>query len=114
MILLMPKPDPKNNIPVHSFIYPNKDYWDNIQKMANRMAFSQEKYGNLADAYPDTVDAIANLKERLAFYEETGNVEWLIDAANFAIIEAIHPAHTAAHFRSTDSDESPGLRSRSQ
>lgn len=106
----MAKPDPKNNIPVHSFIYPNKDYWDNIQKMANRMAFSQEKYGDLADGYPDKVDAMANMKQRIDLYEQTGNIEWLLDAANFAVIEAIYPAHDKAHFRSTDSDESPGLR----
>lgn len=110
----MAKPDPKNNIPVRSFIYPDKDYWDTVQKMANRMAFSQEKYGDLADGYPHRVDAMANVKERIALYEETGNIEWLLDAANFAIIEALYPAHPDAHFRSTDSTESPGLRSRSQ
>jgi hypothetical protein len=109
-MLRMSKPDPKNNIPIHSFIYPNKDYWDNIQKMANRMAFSQEKYGDMADSYPHKVNAMANLKQRIEFYEKTGNIEWLLDAANFAIIEAVHPAHAKAHFRSTDSDESPGLR----
>lgn len=110
----MPKPDPKNQIPVHSFIYPNKDYWSTVQKMANRMAFSEEKYGSVADGYPDPHDALANLEERIAFYKATGNIEWLLDAANFAVIEAMHPGHKEAHYRQTDSDESPGLRCRAQ
>lgn len=81
---------------------------DFLQKMANRMAISFYKYGLASEAYPHKVDAIACLKERLAKYEETGNKEWLVDAANFAMLEFMLPRHPEAHFRSTDSDESPG------
>jgi hypothetical protein len=55
------------------------------------------------------VDAIASLKKRLKKYEETGNTEWLVDIANFAMIEYMYPQHEQAHFRATDSHESPGL-----
>lgn len=79
-----------------------------VQAMANRMAVSFHKYGAVADAYPAKVDALASLHDRLDLYERTGNTEWLVDAANFALIEFVHPRHPDAHFRATDSDESPG------
>lgn len=79
-----------------------------IQGMVNRMAVSFHKYGKVADAYPGAVDALKSLKQRLDAYAEDGNTEWLMDAANFAMIEFMHPAHPHAHFAPTDSDASPG------
>ena len=79
-----------------------------LQGMADRMAVSFFKYGRFADAYPTKVDAIASLEKRLALFKETGNTEWLLDVANFAMIEFARPRHPAAHFRPTDAAESPG------
>lgn len=79
-----------------------------VQGMANRMMVSYCKYGAVAEAYPARVDAIASLKKRLDKYAETGNTEWLMDVANFAMIEFMHPRHDSAHFVATDSDKSPG------
>lgn len=79
-----------------------------IQGMRNRMAMSYFKYGAVRDAYPHKVSALESLRKRLANYEETGNTEWLMDVANFAMIEFMCPAHHRAHFRATDSKESPG------
>ncbi len=79
-----------------------------VQGMYNRMGMSFFKYGKVADAYPSRADAIASLKKRLDRYAETGNTEWLMDVANFAMIEFMHPKHPQAHFRATDSHESPG------
>jgi adenylate kinase family enzyme len=76
--------------------------------MADRMAVSWCKYGLVADAYPTRADAIASLHKRLEKYAETGNTEWLMDVANFAMIEFMRPRHSQAHFRGTDSHESPG------
>lgn len=81
---------------------------DFVQMMKNRMVVSFHKYGPLADAYPHKVNAIESLKQRLNKYAETGNTEFLIDAANFAMIEFMRPSHEAAFFRATDSNESPG------
>lgn len=81
-----------------------------VQGMADRMAVSFHKYGYVADAYPEKVDAIASLKKRLKLYEETGNTEWLMDIGNFAMIEYMYPRHKKAHFRATDSNESPGRK----
>lgn len=81
-----------------------------VELMQNRMIVSFYKYGKLTDAYPHKVDAIGSLGERLIKYSETGNTEWLVDAANFLMIEFMHPRHPKAHFEGTDDDASPGRR----
>jgi len=78
------------------------------QGMANAMAMSCCKYGPVADAYPRKVDALASLRLRLDRYEQTGNLEYLIDVANFAMIEFMHPRHPQAHHKAEDSHASPG------
>lgn len=81
-----------------------------IQGMINRMSISFAKYGKVKDAYPEKVNAIDSMMLRLKKYRETGNTEFLIDVANFAMIEFMHPAHPNAHFRPTDTTESPGRK----
>lgn len=79
-----------------------------LDGMLSRMAMSFFKYGKIADAYPGKVNAIESLKLRLDKYAETGNTEYLMDAANFAMIEFMRPSHPGAHYTPTDSDGSPG------
>ena len=81
-----------------------------FQIMANRMSVSHFKYGDMADKYPDNAKAIDNVRTRLDLYERDGNVEHLIDAANFAAIEHLYPSHPEAHLESGDEMvKSPGL-----
>ncbi len=79
-----------------------------VQGMADRMAVSFCKYGALAEAYPTRVDAIRSLKARMDRYDRDGNTEWLMDAANFALIEFLRPRHPDAHYTPTDGKASPG------
>ena len=79
-----------------------------LQGMLNRMSVSYHKYGAVADAYPHKVNALASLQQRLDKYAATHNLEFLMDAANFAMIEFMHPSDPNAHFEATDSDASPG------
>lgn len=81
-----------------------------MQGMADRMAVSFHKYGAMASNYPFPGNALDSLRKRITKYEETGNTEWLMDVANFAMIEFMRPAHPEAHFRATDSRESPGVK----
>lgn len=81
-----------------------------LQGMADRMGTSFYKYGPVADNARHHTDTEANLKKRLAKYEETGNTEWLMDVANFAMIEFMFPMHPKAHYRPTTEKESPGLK----
>lgn len=79
-----------------------------LQGMVDRMAVSFAKYGPVAEAYPGKVDALESLRVRLEKYAATGNTEYLMDAANFAMIEFMRPAHPRAHYRPTTERESPG------
>src|SRR5687767_10779862 len=83
-----------------------------VSGMKDRMVVSFYKYGPISAGFPDKVNAITSLTDRLRKYAETGNTEFLMDAANFAMIEFMHPAHPNAFFEGTDSDQSPGRRSR--
>jgi hypothetical protein len=79
-----------------------------IQYMRNRMEVSLHKYGPVRDGFPHKVNAIKSLETRLKKYKETGNAEYLIDVANFAMIEFMLPAHAESHFEAKDSADSPG------
>ena len=84
------------------------DFWD---KMKNRMMVSFHKYGAIKDSQ-FTHHSVVDAKKRLAKYEETGNTEWLVDCANFCMIEFMFPLHENSHFRATDTDESIGIKRR--
>lgn len=101
--------------PVHEFTLrasaPSTEYSKQfLQGMVDRMSVSYYKYGKVADAVPFQVDALRSLKIRIDKYLETGNTEFLMDAANFAMMEFMHPHLPEAHFTPTDADGSPGRR----
>ncbi len=87
-----------------------------IQGMLDRVAQAYFNYGAMADAYPNKINAVASSRKRLNNYigrpesdgMGDGNKEWLMDAANFLMIEFKHPRHPQAHFRATTKAESPG------
>ncbi len=67
-----------------------------LEGMKNRMVMSFYKYGLVERAYPDAVDALASLAQRLELYAKgdpandilPGNTEYLMDVANFAMMIA--------------------------
>jgi len=77
-----------------------------MQGMLYRMGMSHFKYGKVADAFPDKVNALDSLMLRLKKYRETHNTEYLIDAANFAMIEFMFPQFPDAKFDAES--KSPG------
>jgi len=89
----------------------NTEYSDRFDELRkNRMAMSFYKYGPIKENYGNKyVKAVASLEKRLQMYKETGNTEYLVDVANFAMIEFMYPQHENAHFEATDSDKSPGV-----
>lgn len=78
------------------------------QGMRDRVAVSYHKYGPISEAVAHGANFVKALETRLQKYRETGNTEWLMDVANYAMFEFMYPAHRLAHFRATDADESPG------
>ena len=83
--------------------------FDEIRK--RQMVASYHKYGRVSANYGTDrmIDAIKSLEKRLAAYKQTGNCEFLADVANFAMVEFMCPQHEKAHYRATDSNESPGI-----
>ena len=74
-------------------------------RMKQAMTVSYHKYGPVRDAYPHKVNAIASLEKRLRLYKNTGNADYLVDVANFALIEFMLPAHEQFHDSPTDGGE---------
>lgn len=84
------------------------DRFDELRR--NRMKMSYYKYGPVRKNYSNgNIQAIPTLKKCLEKYEQTGNTEYLVDAANYAMLEFMYPQHQKAHFRATGSEESAGI-----
>ncbi len=84
------------------------DRFDQLRK--NRVEVSFYKYGPAKKNFSTgNVQAIPTLERCLKKYQETGNTEYLCDAANYAMFEFMYPQHPTAHFRATDSKESAGI-----
>ena len=62
-----------------------------IQGMKNRLVVSHFKYGSAKKTYPELAQALKCIKERIELYEKTKNTEYLIDAANFCMLEFMYP-----------------------
>lgn len=75
--------------------------FDQLRKLA--MENSYHKYGPLKKNYEEhkCMDALGNLEKRLEKYRETGNTEFLVDVANFAMIEFMYPSLPNAHYEAT-------------
>ena len=80
-----------------------------ITKMKNAIELSHYKYGWCSQTYPELAQAYKCIKERLEMYEKTHNTEYLVDVANFAMIEFMHPSFDDSKYTPTDSESSPGL-----
>lgn len=80
-----------------------------VSKMKNAIETSHYKYGWAAQTYPELAQAYKCIRERLDLYEQTHNKDYLVDVANFAMLEFLFPAFNDARYDPTDSDQSPGL-----
>lgn len=80
-----------------------------IKHMQNSMETGFHMKGPVRKTYPELAQAWKCIEDRLHKYLETHNMEWLVDIANFAMIEYMHPSFSDAHFFSTPASESPGL-----
>lgn len=88
----------------------NKEYsWEFDKKRMNAILTSYYKYGPSKENFQKgMVDAIGSLKKNLAKFEETGNTEYLVDVANYAMFRFMYPQGNES-YRPTDSDQSAGV-----
>lgn len=78
-----------------------------VVRMMSAMMVSFHKYGRVAEAYPLKMDAASDVRARMTKYRTPGNKHYLVDAANFAMIEAMHPGREA-EWGGNDAADSPG------
>ena len=88
-----------------------KEYSDRFDKLRqNRVEVSFYKYGTAADNFGmKLVDALESHDMYIKRYKETGNTEYLCDAANYLMFEFMYPQIPNAFFKATDSGESAGV-----
>ncbi len=60
------------------------------------MCLSFNKYGKVSDAYPSRFSAIETLRPHLEKYKRDPNTEYLVDAANYFMIEFMCPTREVA------------------
>lgn len=88
-----------------------REYSDKFDELRqNRVALSFYKYGSAADNFgKGLVNAIESHDKCIKKYLETGNTEYLCDAANYLMFEFMYPQKEDAYFEATDSEGSAGV-----
>jgi len=71
----------------------------------NRLIMGRFRYGAMEDESKGGYDQVASLRRRLDLYEQTGNLEHLVDVANLAMVEFRHSRHPRRHFHAADDGE---------
>lgn len=85
-----------------------------LQGMLNRVAVGYLRYGENS-AKRTSKNAVQKLSvdarvyRVLSKYLKTGNTEFLMDVANYAMLEFMDPVHKEAHFSPSDSDPTPSI-----
>lgn len=81
--------------------------FDELRK--NRVVQSFYKYGPARKNYGEArMDAIGSLELCLEKFKKTGNTEYLVDVANYAMLRYMHPL-PGEYFKATSSEESAGV-----
>lgn len=69
------------------------------QKQSDGMSYDEKARLGLAETYIDRA------KKKMALYEQTGNLEFIVDLFNYTLLEYAEPYHPNAHFVSTEREE---------
>lgn len=95
----------QNNLKILDKEYSKR--FDELRQSA--IIVSYHKYGPAKENFQKgMVDAIGSLKKNLKKFEETGNTEYLVDVANYAMFRFMYPQGNES-YRPTDSDQSAGV-----
>ena len=88
--------------------YEYSDKFDELRQ--NRVAVSYHKYGSATQNFgKKLVNAIESHDLCIRKYLETGNTEYLCDAANYIMFEFMYPQRVGAYFKPTNSEDSAGI-----
>ena len=86
-----------------------QEYSEEFDKLRkSRVEVSFYKYGAARDNFgAGRVDAIGSLELCLDKFKKTGNTEYLLDVANYAMFRYMYPL-PGEYFKATDSKDSAG------
>lgn len=72
------------------------------QLMRNRLIMGALRYGKLRAPGKRSYNRVASMMNRLRLYDETGNLEFLVDVANLCLCEFEESTHPKKHFHALD------------
>jgi len=76
-----------------------------FEKMCrNRLLIGGYRYGELHTESSKSCASVGDIRKRLDLYEKTGNLECLVDAANYVMLEFTYSKHKNAHFKASDDE----------
>lgn len=76
----------------------------------NRVQVSHHKYGSVRKNYKNgNINALETMMRCVEKYNQTGNTEYLVDAANYLMFEFMYPQVPGAKFTATDDSGSAGI-----
>ena len=82
--------------------------FDELRK--HRVELRHYKYGRASKNFKTgNVNALLSMQLCIDKYKETGNTEYLCDAANYIMFEFMFPQVPNAYFKATDSEQSAGI-----
>lgn len=70
--------------------------------MRNRLIMGGLRYGLISGNKGKPYDRVGSCVKRLRAYQETGNLEHLVDVANLCLCEYLHGTHPRRHFAAAD------------
>ena len=81
-----------------------KSEWSSTfeQMMRTRLFMGALRYGLLNSRGKPQYDRMRSARQRIALYEETGNLEILVDVANMMLLEFEEGQHPLRHIRLQD------------
>jgi hypothetical protein len=95
-----------------SFAELKKSEWSHEfeAKMRNRLLVGAYRHGRMKAPGKPQYDRITSAIKRLKQFQETGNMEHLVDAANLCLLEFVEGDHPKRHFKSADDVEHTPVR----
>jgi hypothetical protein len=102
--------DHNNNMPIvinspKQFSYRNHKMQQFMQLMANRLAVGAFRHQEGKDEFGHpSQDYFKRLKKIIKKFEDTGNLELLVDVADYCALEFYNSLHPNQHFKSEDSN----------
>lgn len=95
---------PDNVAPAPPYAVLRKREWcvEFEMAMRRRLIFGAIRYGSITRKDLGDYVLLPSIRARLARYEETGNLECLVDAANLLMYEFVFSTHPGRHFSAED------------